>query len=103
MVPPNRAAVPHRRSAGGEFPHLQAGNAQCGETAPRRGDGTADIDAAAAVLDHEDGKAFAPRVLGGVAHAKIQRQAGKKYAGKTALAQISDQASWRGAVVLVER
>src|SRR5580704_2606987 len=102
MVPPNRAAVPHRRSAGGEFPHLQAGNAQRAEACPRCRDGTADIYAAAAVFDHENGKTLAPRVLGGVADAKIQRQSGKKYPGKTALAQISDQAGRRRAVVLVE-
>ncbi len=40
---------------------------------PRR---TLDIDAAAGVLDDEDRETFAPGILGRVAHAKIECEAG---------------------------
>ena len=89
--------------SGSECVRRQAGDAKRGEAFVSRCDRSADVDAAASVLDDKDRKAFPPRVLGRVAHAKIEREAGEKHPRQSAFAQISDKSGRRFAVVFVER
>jgi len=50
------------------------------EGLPRGGQRAGDVDGAAGVFDDDHRKAAALRVLGRVAHAEVQREAGEEYA-----------------------
>src|SRR5262249_40498283 len=70
-----------RHRAGGH-----AGNGEVRKGAARRLQRAAHIDGAAGILDHDDRKAAAVRILGRVAHAEIEGEAGQEHALKAALA-----------------
>ena len=73
------------------------------ERLARGGDRSVHVDAAAGILDHDRGEALPVRVLGRVANAEIERQAGEKHARQPALAQIAGEAGRRRLVVLEKR
>src|ERR1700733_13159179 len=72
-----------------------AGDAEVRQTGAGQRGRAVEIDAAAGVLDDENSKAFAARVFGRIANAKIEGEAGQKHPEEAALAQIADEAGQR--------
>jgi len=73
------------------------------EARPGRRYRARNVDPAAGIVDDHDREAPANRVFGRIPDAKIERQAGQKYALDAALAKITGEAGRRRAIVLVER
>src|SRR5580658_3936565 len=82
--------------------HIDHARADRGERLVRRGDRAVDIDAAAGVLDHDRREAAAVGILGRVADAEVEGEAGEEDAGEATLPQIRGQAGRRRVVVLVK-
>ena len=59
---------------------LMQGMSSAAKGLPGRRNRVFNIDAAAGILDHRGGNAFAVRVLGRVAHAEIESESGQKNA-----------------------
>ena len=94
----SRTAI--RKSADRVRSHTRDGQAQEGLVC--RLHRASHVDAAAGVLHHDHLEAAAVRVLGRVAHAEVEREAGDEYALQATLAQVAGEPCRRRVVVLVE-
>ena len=81
---------------------VMQGTPRLEKAARARRDGAAHVDAAASILDDHHLEAAAAHVLGRVAHAEVEGEAGEKHPGQPALAQISGEGRRRRVIVLVE-
>src|SRR5262245_9690112 len=82
---------------------LRRGNPERSEALTCCLDGAAHVDAAAGIVDHHRVEALALGVLGRVAYAEVQGEAGHEHTADAALAQVAGEAGWRRVVVLEDR